>query len=565
MAWFNNLRVAQKILIACIIFLGLIAAISIQGISASRNATADFESFFNDRFIAVRHLQIVLKNIIKLQTNMTQELLSAKDGDWAEVANRKENSKNLTSSYIAEWDTYKKRNLSQKEKDMVREWEDLVVPARELRMKYYRSLDAKQFDLAGREFRDWKTAFEKIIIQTEQIMDHQQAVGDQMKADQAVSSSRMMIMSIAFLIAAILLGIAITFLLARSISRPVQKGLAFSTRIAEGDLTSRIDLDQEDELGQLAHALNKAADNLELLLANVIVSAQNLVQAVEQISSGNENLSQRTNEQASSIEEIASTIEEATATTNQNTSNSSSANRMAQSAVDAITTINEKSAKIVDIINVINEIAFQTNLLALNAAIEAARAGEQGRGFAVVAGEVRNLAQRSGNSAKEIEGLIKEAVNSVQSGTKLVNDVSRIVNEIALASEEQQQGINQINIAISQLDTMTQQNASLVEETASASEEMANQAQELMDLVDKFKVRTEFRDEAMARKHREHRLHAQGRETHASNGNGKNKANGRGNGNGKKTALDKSNAGIPLPAHDSLRVDVIENEGYEEF
>jgi uncharacterized protein YoxC len=162
---------------------------------------------------------------------------------------------------------------------------------------------------------------------------------------------------------------------------------------------------------------------------------------------------------------------------------------------------------------------------------------------------------------KEIEGLIKEAVSSVQSGTKLVNDVNRIVNEIALASEEQQQGINQINIAISQLDTMTQQNASLVEETASASEEMANQAQELMDLVDKFKVRTEFRDEMMSKKHRAHRILAAETKAHTSSGNGRNK----GNGNGKKAAAEKTPEAPLPPAADNLRVDVIENEGYEEF
>ncbi len=348
--------------------------------------------------------------------------------------------------------------------------------------------------------------------------------------------------------------IAFALLMSRSIKRTIDRCVATVEGIARGDLTQRVDLDQKDEIGRLARALDKAIGDLESILSLILAGAQNLSQAVEQISAGNENLSQRTNEQASSIEEIASTIEEATATTNQNTGNSSSANRMAQSAVEAITTINEKSAKIVDIINVINEIAFQTNLLALNAAIEAARAGEQGRGFAVVAGEVRNLAQRSGNSAREIEGLIKEAVDSVQSGTRLVNDVSRIVNEIALASEEQQQGINQINIAISQLDTMTQQNASLVEETASASEEMANQAQEFMDLVSRFKVKNALNSRASGEKHRKHGSLRMETETAGIDGNGRHKP------------LNKPVPESPHPtAVDNLRVDVIENEGYEEF
>ena len=230
---------------------------------------------------------------------------------------------------------------------------------------------------------------------------------------------------------------------------------------------------------------------------------------MDQISSGNQNLSQRTSEQASSLEEIASTIEEATATINQNAENAARArdltdtgvtksmegNRIAIEAVSSIIEMNESSKKVADIIAVINEIAFQTNLLALNAAVEAARAGEQGRGFAVVAGEVRNLAQRSGNAAKEIEKLIKDTVGKVETSTELVNKTGNALTEIAEAAKISAQiiseisrgepgaeaGINQINNAIAEMDNMTQQNASLVEETASASEEMANQAQELLE------------------------------------------------------------------------------------
>lgn len=318
-------------------------------------------------------------------------------------------------------------------------------------------------------------------------------------------------------IAAIALGlVGIVFVLSRFMRRDMQRCVAFAENLAGGDLTARIDLDQRDEVGRLARSLNDAAGKLQRLLADAMASTEQLAQAVEQIASGNENLSQRTSEQASALQEVASTIEEATAAINQNAENAIQARTMTvrgedvserarmtvNDAVSAISEMNTAGQKIAEIISVINDIAFQTNLLALNAAVEAARAGEAGRGFAVVAGEVRNLAQRSGGAAKEIEQLIRETVEQVKRSTEMVNrsgealagvaDVARataaLITEIASASEEQRQGTAQLSVAIGELDAMTQQNASLVEETASASEAMANHARELNVMMGRFTV-----------------------------------------------------------------------------
>lgn len=305
----------------------------------------------------------------------------------------------------------------------------------------------------------------------------------------------------------------------RSISKPMVYAVDFASTIATGDLTPEMEdqyLARGDEIGHLAQALKAMVDDLRSIISNVIQSAKNLNQAVQEIASGNETLSQRTSEQASALEEIASTIEESTASIKQNAENSNNASSLSRdsltraedggkivdNSVNAIVEINTSSKKIGEIISVINEIAFQTNLLALNASVEAARAGEQGRGFAVVAGEVRNLAQRAGNAAKEIEDLIKDSMEKVELGTDLskksgealreiierIHTVNTTITEIAAASDEQKSGIEQINTAVVEMDSMTQQNASLVEETASASEEMANQAQELLAIVDRFKL-----------------------------------------------------------------------------
>lgn len=325
--------------------------------------------------------------------------------------------------------------------------------------------------------------------------------------------------TVLIVIISISISIVISFYIAGKISNPVSAMRDFAAKIAEGNFTERINVKQKDEIGQLAYALNSSADNLEHLISNIITASEQLSSAVDEITKGNMNLSQRTTEQASALEEIASTIEENTATVERNADNSKNAQELTEGGVEksssaigqadmtitSINEINQSSKKIAEIISVINEIAFQTNLLALNAAVEAARAGEQGRGFAVVAGEVRNLAQRSGNAAKEIEQLIRESVSRVEKGTELVVEsgtffkeianaaktTASLIAEIAAASDEQRMGMEQINKAVMELDSMTQQNAALVEETASASEQMANQAQELLALMSRFTIRQE--------------------------------------------------------------------------
>lgn len=313
--------------------------------------------------------------------------------------------------------------------------------------------------------------------------------------------------------------IIVAIVFSRSISVPLIAGVNHALAISKGDLTKSIEAKykkRNDEIGELALGLDEMRTNLERIAKNIIEGTHNIAQASQEIADGNQNLSSRTEEQAASLEETASSMEEMASTISLTTENTRKADEMmgqakkaTQSGVNAVKQtasrmqgISESSRKISDITKLIENIAFQTNILALNAAVEAARAGEQGRGFAVVASEVRNLAQTTSQSVKDIAGLIDSTVNQVEEGSaeaeeagKILDDVSAKVNEVATvmdeisgAAEEQRSGVDQVNKAVTEMDSVTQQNASLVEEAASASEELSSQAQEVASLVQFFKI-----------------------------------------------------------------------------
>lgn len=516
MKWFNNLKVAYKVLISCGIMIALILLIAFQGITAVRGDKQAFQGFYGNQFTPTLYLDKVIRNLLQIRVNMLLEYIYAERQQWDTVKERRDATGALAQDYNAQWKKYYAINMNADERSIADQWVAQSREPAEKRRLFAAAIDARDMGKAWTYLIEWRDSYEKLKESTDKLLDMQNTNGQQVMAQQSASADRTTYLSLLYLILAIVAGVVITMILARAITGPVRKGLDFAQKLASGDFTERVDIDQKDELGMLAQALNTSADNLEQMIADIILSGQNLSQAVEQISAGNQNLSQRTSEQASSLEEVAATIEEVTSSVNQNAENSIDAKKMTEEgaeksaeggrvageAVESINEINHASNKIGEIITVINEIAFQTNLLALNAAVEAARAGEMGRGFAVVAGEVRNLAQRSGNAAKEINTLINDSQEKVSKGTDLVkrsgetlNEIvksakasAQLIAEIAAASDEQKRGFDQINTAVSELDNMTQQNAALVEETASASEEMASQAQAMLEMMRQFKI-----------------------------------------------------------------------------
>ncbi|MYM23059.1 PAS domain S-box protein [Duganella sp. FT135W] len=301
-----------------------------------------------------------------------------------------------------------------------------------------------------------------------------------------------------------------------NVALPLRQATKAARMMAGGDLTASIEIQRDDEVGQLLAALRQTNINLHSIIGDVRANFDEISVATDEIADGNMDLSGRTESQASSLQQTASSMEQLTATVQQSASNVASANELAERAREVATQggtivsqvvstmgdISASSNKILDIIGLIDGIAFQTNILALNAAVEAARAGEQGRGFAVVASEVRGLAQRSATAAKEIKELIDSSIQKVQAGTALTNSagvtmgevidsvcrVSKVMGEISNSTREQSNGIGQVNEAVIKIDDITQQNAALVEQAAAAAGNLAQQTRCVSQAMAVFKL-----------------------------------------------------------------------------
>ena len=377
---------------------------------------------------------------------------------------------------------------------------------------------ARDFGLTERIRKVFTERFEPsaaaLLGSLQQLAQSQRDAIDAAGAQIAQSSQRAQVALTLFCATALLLGSVLTWWLVRSISRPIGTANATAQRVSSLDLRENIEGHNRDEAGQLLLSLNTMQEALRTLVMQVRQSAQSVRLAAHEIAQGNADLSERTEGTASSLQQTAAALEQVTQRLHQSTETAARAEHMASQAsavateggnamaqvVRTMQNIQQSSRKVEEVTGVIDSIAFQTNILALNAAMEAARAGEQGRGFAVVAAEVRQLAMRAGEAAREIKGLIATSAQNVETGTALVNgaghtmgqivesirNVASMISDISTTTLSQTRDINDINTAVARLDQMTQQNSALVEESAAASEGLRHQANELTHLISQF-------------------------------------------------------------------------------
>ncbi|HBO4067299.1 TPA: methyl-accepting chemotaxis protein [Escherichia coli] len=366
------------------------------------------------------------------------------------------------------------------------------------------------FDQPTQGYQD---GFEKQYVA---YMEQNDRLYDIAVSDNNASYSQAMWILVGVMIVVLAVILAVWFGIKASLVAPMNRLIDSIRHIAGGVLVKPIEVDGSNEMGQLAESLRHMQGELMRTVGDVRNGANAIYSGASEIATGNNDLSSRTEQQAASLEETAASMEQLTATVKQNAENARQASHLALSAsetaqrggkvvdnvVQTMRDISTSSQKIADIISVIDGIAFQTNILALNAAVEAARAGEQGRGFAVVAGEVRNLAQRSAQAAREIKSLIEDSVGKVDVGSTLVESagetmaeivsavtrVTDIMGEIASASDEQSRGIDQVDLAVAEMDRVTQQNAALVEESAAAAAALEEQASRLTEAVAVFRI-----------------------------------------------------------------------------
>ncbi|MBC3919519.1 Tar ligand binding domain-containing protein [Undibacterium sp. CY18W] len=510
-----NLTIRLR-LIGAMSFMAVMLAIGgLMGVYGVRSSNAVIKEIFTNQLPSVEVLGQSRVLILRARTSLDRAIAHPEAPDNAETIKKSEDFLNQSDVYWKKYLALPQDAEEKKISDEVAALRDKYI--KDAHMPMLNAIKAGNKDEADSlNMKVVPPAYSAYSDKIEKLSDYQfTGAAESLKESEQAFNTFVWVDAIGVIGGLVAVFVSAYFLLA-AISRPLKLAITQFEAIGNGDLTQQLKPSSRDEMGQLVSALENMRQSLMQTVMMVRQSSGSIAVSSEEIATGNMDLSSRTEQQAASLEETASSMEELTSTVQQNADNARQANTLASNAsevaskggqvvgdvVHTMSSIKESSKKIVDIIGVIDGIAFQTNILALNAAVEAARAGEQGRGFAVVATEVRNLAQRSANAAKEIKELISNSVDKVEIGSRLVDDAGKTMDEIVVsiknvadimaeitsASAEQRDGINQVSQAITKMDEATQQNAALVEQAAAAASSMRDQASNLNHAVSIFKL-----------------------------------------------------------------------------
>lgn len=515
MNWFNNMKVKVKILFGFLIVTLIAAFIGIQGI-ANINKISDLDTKLYEKMTAPLGDTIDLSNSFNDMRCYTRDALLT--DDISEIQQFDSKIKDASSKFDSALDKLTSTTLTTQGQQYMKDLKTYKANYIDIINKIIQfKNNGKDSEALNLLYSQGKPTLEKLQTTLDSYIDLKLQIAKETSDGNTKTAAQTTVLTIIILVIGVVIAMLIGMLISSSISKPVNKIIKIANKVADGDFEVNINISGRDEIGLLADAFRKMTDKLSDAMFNINSAAEQVSAGSNQVSDSSVALSQGAMEQASSVEELTASIEEITSQTTMNAENASNANEIAMSAKvnaeegyekmkemqKAMAEINNASSSIYKIIKVIDEIAFQTNILALNAAVEAARAGQHGKGFAVVAEEVRNLAARSANAAKETTEMIEGCIGKAEIGTsiadktaeslnKIVEDtiqVADFINQIAVATNEQAQGIAQINQGIMQVSNVVQTNSATAEESASASEELASQAEMLKEQVNRFKLK----------------------------------------------------------------------------
>ncbi|MCX7772490.1 MAG: methyl-accepting chemotaxis protein [Clostridia bacterium] len=512
----NNLRIRTKLIICFVIIALFVALVGYIGITNMGTFSRTADNIYTNNYLPSQKMAEIQKSIIQVRTEYLLLLYERNLSKFQEHVDNINNHAKFTNDTLAELEGTIKGE-DQRVKQLFITLKNDLAAYREIRSENIELMRSGNYNEAISRDEALGTARTKVDTDLEAIIQNDLNQAKQDALNNASNYQTQSTVMIILVIASVLIAIGLGLFIANLISKPLNTLLKAANRIAEGDLNVDIAITGRDEVGQLAQAFSLMTENINEVMTNIASASDQVASGSQQVSESSMTLSQGATEQASSIEELTSSLEEISHQTQRNAHGANEANQIAdiaksnalqgnsqmQEMLKAMDGINESSSNISKIIKVIDEIAFQTNILALNAAVEAARAGQHGKGFAVVAEEVRNLAARSANAAKETTDMIEGSIKKVNDGTRIANEtaaalnkivegvskVSGLVGGIAQASNEQAAAITQINQGVLQVSQVVQNNSATSEESAAASEELASQAQFLKEQVERFKLK----------------------------------------------------------------------------